>query len=472
LRKESLESGQEDVTEEEARELFNVMKDEYNEMIVMTPAELGLENHPDVVQRQIPSKPVRSEASNVQDSKDDGIETPSDFNEEGSVRDFVAPLPYEKSKPNSATTSVDIYLDTPMGSSIGAPSTVTYQQSDTMQEKFWSDIEEPSQPSYGPTTQTVTIDPSQGGYSSSQPVYESNSRNDILHDGVGNKLRHSLSLSHSHESTLDDSQNNESEKQEFEVFAANEAEEDYRLQRLRELLPTFSDRRLVKIIRCYQRSLGDPSLLDLIPIVRENMPDYITSTWLKQMSSLTANFVIQRAAEDEVINTEILNAVLEMQTSAGSLDRAIEFHQTEFAVHNLEPTEYSDRLVIQMLLRNSRFHRALGFKQTIESSGRSLDIKSYGSLIEFCSRRKQLGSAMLLLKECFSVHGARPGEASLCNLRLLCRQAGIEDEVGLESMIGKDPVEWIRHGERELKREYSKKGRRDVQLVRNMLVRL
>ena len=79
---------------------------------------------------------------------------------------------------------------------------------------------------------------------------------------------------------------------------------------------------------------------------------------------------------------------------------------------------------------------------------------------------------MLMLKECLSVHGSPPSEASLSDLRLLCRQAGIEDEIGLESMIGKDPIEWLRQGERELKREYSKKGRRNVQLARNAMVRL
>jgi hypothetical protein len=38
--------------------------------------------------------------------------------------------------------------------------------------------------------------------------------------------------------------------------------------------------------------------------------------------------------------------------------------------------------------------------------------------------------------------------------------------------MGEDPVEWLRHGEAKLKREHSKRGRRDVQLPRNVLLQL
>ena len=452
-----MESEQEDVTEEEARELFDMMKDEYNEMIVMTPEELGLDKHPVVVEQKTQTQP-KDEATSASDVKQNNDTTISrSFNEQPS------PLPFEKSK--SVIWNADIPAD--MGSVESFSSTLP-QQSDTALEKFWSDT------NYGTTTQTVTLDPSYDNHSNIEDVDEFESPMVVAHANVGDDAdaNQSPSLFNSHESALEGSSFDAGFKQAFEMFNTENLGEDYRIVRLRELLPHFSDRRLIKIVQCYQRSLGDPSILELVPIVRENMPDYITSTWLKQMATLTASFAIQKAAQKDLVNTEILNSVLELHTSSGSLERAIDFHQTEFAAQNLEPTEFSDRLVVQMLLRNSRFNRALAFKQTVENSGRSMDIKSYGSLVEFCARRKQLGSAMLLLKECLSIHGTPPGEASLSNLRLLCRQAGIEDEIGLESMIGKDPIEWLRQGERELKREYSKKGRRNVQLGRNAMVRL
>lgn len=123
-----------------------------------------------------------------------------------------------------------------------------------------------------------------------------------------------------------------------------------------------------------------------------------------------------------------------------------------------------------MLVRNNRVSRALVFKQKIEEDGRLLDIASYGSLIEYYGNHGKLGSAVLVLKECIDTHGAPPGEKSLAKLRLLCRQNGLESKLRLEENIGKDPVEWLRHGEAHLKREKSFKGRRDVNLARNRMV--
>lgn len=467
LRQESFENEQEDVTEEEARELFDVMKDEYNEMIVMTPEELGLEDHPVVVEQRAKVLPEdEPSASGAVEEQQDAPLLQS-FNEEKNTPNLQSAdsFPFEKS--SSASQNADIFVNIAAARSLESSSSFTSQQEDTTVEKFWGDS------NFGTSTQTVLLDPSYENHSYSQDVDKVEGTTEVAQVIAGEDASPISSPSSSHES----GDGKSPILQFFEMFKAatddnDDIVEDYRLERLREILPHFSDRRLIKIVQCYQRSLGDPSILDLIPIVRENMPDYITSTWLKQMATMTAKFAIQKAAQNELINPQILNSVLELHTSSGSLDRAIEFHQTEFTAHNLEPTEYSDRLVVQMLLRNNRFNRALDFKQTVQSSGRSLDIKAYGSLVEFCARRKQLGSALLLLKECLSTHGAAPGEASLSNLRILCRQAGIVDEIGLESMIGEDPIEWLRQGEREKKREYSKKGRRNVQLARNVMLRV
>jgi hypothetical protein len=456
LQKESLESGQGEVLEEEARELFEMMKDEYNEFIGMTPEELGLENHPNLPAQNTPSESgddVSAEHEAFQDfpttlsNVDAAVAAKSatvamqeqDLNMHGSD---IEEVPQERFVANESVSSI---------------------ATTTSQEKFGSDSVFLTK-STGVTAQTVTFDPMDSSLDDYFQTEEA-SRSDFVENNF-------TSLATRDESYVKEYATDESNSKDYEVLHGENPKHDYTLERLRQLLPSFSEKRLKKIIRAYDKSLSDPSILELVPIVRENMPDYVTSTWLKQMSWLTANFVIQKAAQDEVVNTEILNAVLELHTSAGSLDRAIEFHQTEFSGHNLEPTQYSDRLVIQMLLRNNRFNRALSFKQIVENTGRSLDLKSYGSLIEHCSRRQQLGSAMLILKECLSVHGSPPSEASLTNLRHLCRHAGIEEEIGLESMIGKDPIDWLRQGERDYRRDKSKKGRRDVQLARNIAVRI
>jgi len=159
---------------------------------------------------------------------------------------------------------------------------------------------------------------------------------------------------------------------------------------------------------------------------------------------------------------------LQVHCSSGSLNNAMKVYDL-FEEYEVKPTEYTNRLVVQMFLKQRRLSRCLDFKKRVEAQGQKLDLLSYGSLIQHCSRHNQLGSAFMFLKECIAVNGSPPGENYLKQLRILCR--GMEDEIGLESMIGEDPIAWLRHGEAVLKREYSKRGNRDLNLVKNAMVR-
>ena len=125
-----------------------------------------------------------------------------------------------------------------------------------------------------------------------------------------------------------------------------------------------------------------------------------------------------------------------------------------------------------MLVKADRITQALDFKDRVENSGKKLDLLSYGSLIEYFGNNGQIGSAIAMLKECKSIHGSPPGEKCLKNLRVKCRQAGVDKSFRLEELIGKDPIQWVKKGENEYKREYSKKGRRQVQLARNKLLHI
>ena len=91
----------------------------------------------------------------------------------------------------------------------------------------------------------------------------------------------------------------------------------------------------------------------------------------------------------------LLNGMLQVEANAGSLDRAIAYHEDEFARKKIRPTPYSDRLVLQMLVKNNRISRALTFKDKVERQGRHLDLASYGSLIEHYGNHGQLGSALI-----------------------------------------------------------------------------
>lgn len=120
-----------------------------------------------------------------------------------------------------------------------------------------------------------------------------------------------------------------------------------------------------------------------------------------------------------------------------------------------------------MLVNNNRMTRALAQKQKIEEDGRTIDIPSYGSIIEYYSKHGQLGSALLFLKECTRKHGAVPSEKNLASLRLLARQKNLDKGLMLSEIIGEDPIKWLKHGERHLKREMTKKGRRNVSMAYN-----
>jgi len=248
------------------------------------------------------------------------------------------------------------------------------------------------------------------------------------------------------------------------------AEPEPHLAVLQETLPSFSKARLRRVCDVFDSTLGTPSLLELVPLVRERMPDYITNTWLKQMSNMTAHYVVSKAAEKGLIDTHILNGALEVEASSGSLKRAESFHAQEFTAHGMEPNAFSDRLVLNMFLKNQRLNRAFEFKRKIQLQGRVLDLHSYGSLVDYCAKRGHVGSSLLLLKECIVRHGAPPNEGHLSDLRTLCRAKNMTQKTGLEDLIGEDPVQWLRHGEAHLKRESSKKGRRNTLFTMNRAV--
>lgn len=248
-------------------------------------------------------------------------------------------------------------------------------------------------------------------------------------------------------------------------------EED--LAAIRELLPMFSDQRLKRILGVFRGELGDPSMLDLVLAVRERMPDYLTNEWLKKMSGLTASYLMAEAEQRDIVDSRFLTSILAMMASCGRINDALHFHQTEFQERNMEPTAHSDRLVFQMFLNQNRFARAMSFKQKLGFQSRTLDLVSYGALVQFCADRKQVGSALMFIRECINVHGTHPDEPSLKKLRYLCNQIGIDDHPDVLSMIGQDPMYWhkIYGAEAKLTRHH-KKGMtaHKIMKVRNKLM--
>ena len=121
---------------------------------------------------------------------------------------------------------------------------------------------------------------------------------------------------------------------------------------------------------------------------------------------------------------------------------------------------------MDMLIKKKRIGRAFKLKNNIENEGRRLDLLSYGNLVEHFAEQHQLGSALMLIKECKHIHGSPPGEKSLKYVRDICRHNGLEKKVGLVALIGKDPLEWLRKG-KELQRSKKKKGRSQINYANN-----
>mmetsp|Transcript_25618 Transcript_25618/g.38685 ORF Transcript_25618/g.38685 Transcript_25618/m.38685 type:complete len:1202 (+) Transcript_25618:171-3776(+) len=249
-----------------------------------------------------------------------------------------------------------------------------------------------------------------------------------------------------------------------------EDDTDYMLEELKIFLPGMPEERLRKVKKAFASNLDYPSIITLTTILRENMPERVTPAWLKRKNTQNAYFVVEKAKEDGLMNDHLLNGVLQVETSTGSIDRALACHEYRFQEYNLTPSEYSDRLVLEMLIKNHRLPRALQFKEKVEENGRNLDLISFGLLIGHYAKHRKIGSALMLLKECISIHDAAPNERSLNELRRLCRHQHLTEEVGLEDLVGPDPLAWLRHGQASLKREYSKAGRRQVLLPKHRAV--
>jgi len=122
-----------------------------------------------------------------------------------------------------------------------------------------------------------------------------------------------------------------------------------------------------------------------------------------------------------------------------------------------------------MLLRNKRAARALQFKEKVEEEGRQLDLHSYGSFVQHFANHDELGSAMMFIKECISVHTFPPAEGSISKVRLLCRQRNLNEKLQIESLLGPDPLEWLRR-DKMYKRDRSTKGMKGIKELNNMFL--
>jgi pentatricopeptide repeat protein len=118
-------------------------------------------------------------------------------------------------------------------------------------------------------------------------------------------------------------------------YGNSSEDEIEKLKDLQEALPGMPISRLKRVMKTFNSTLGYPSLISLVPILRESMPDHLTIGWLKKMSRKTAEFAFQKAEEDDLVNTALLNSMLQVKTQSGSLDGAMKFHSEQFRKHKV-----------------------------------------------------------------------------------------------------------------------------------------
>lgn len=139
----------------------------------------------------------------------------------------------------------------------------------------------------------------------------------------------------------------------------DELSDDAEIEELKLLLPGLPDRRLRRVRQAYIENLSDPSLVTLIPILRETMPvsetcllctlstslkftiglplnyqDWYTITTIRAANLRNARFVMQKAADAGLVNVHLLNGMMQVYTSTGSLDNALALYD-EFRRHNV-----------------------------------------------------------------------------------------------------------------------------------------
>ena len=112
-------------------------------------------------------------------------------------------------------------------------------------------------------------------------------------------------------------------------------EEDLHITELQQALPGLPRKRIEKISNEFARVLGYPSILRLAVVLRENMPDDLSPQWLTKKNLTNANFLMSEAEKDGLVDIHLLNGMLQVQTNSGRIDPAIRFHDVEYKKHGI-----------------------------------------------------------------------------------------------------------------------------------------
>ncbi len=127
--------------------------------------------------------------------------------------------------------------------------------------------------------------------------------------------------------------------------------------------------RIKKVRQEFKSSLGDPSMLSLIPLLRENLPEEISMQWLREKNVQDAHAAFDKAKEDGVVDVHILNSMLQVYAKAGRIDDALAFYNEQYRLQNIVSSSILPYLQNVLLFLSSQF-LTLSLHATKGPSGR------------------------------------------------------------------------------------------------------
>ena len=101
------------------------------------------------------------------------------------------------------------------------------------------------------------------------------------------------------------------------------------------ILYGMPETRIKKVREEFKNTVGDPSILNLVPLLRENMPATIDLKWLREKNLQDAQHVIEKAKEDKVVDIHLLDSMLQVLAKSESVDEALAFYDEQYSIHDL-----------------------------------------------------------------------------------------------------------------------------------------
>lgn len=88
--------------------------------------------------------------------------------------------------------------------------------------------------------------------------------------------------------------------------------------------------RVDKVRDEFKLTLGTPSMIRLVPLLRENIPENIDRNWLIEKNLRDTESVMEMAKEEDVVDSHLMNSMLQVYCKAGRPQDAVACYEKDF----------------------------------------------------------------------------------------------------------------------------------------------